>query len=188
METGILPRKQEYCVTCLDAARHQIGGKDKARPARIDDAIDAIEVVRQSILSLCVADHHNDRATVDRWLANKHPETFVTWINDPENFCVVDEITGKVRGVGLVRRNGTVLLFYVAPGYQRQGVGRRIHGALEAHAVGWGLQRLYLESTAEARRFYESMGYMVDGPEKRLFGMLMAYPYSKLLQPGSQIL
>ena len=154
-----------------------------ARPATIDDAAEAIEAVRQSISRLCVADHQNDQATLDRWLANKTPEKFGVWIRDPENFCVVEEIDGRVQGVGLVRRNGEVLLFYVAPGCQRKGLGRRIHDALEAHAIGWGLRRLHLESTAGARWFYESMGYAVAGPERQLFGVLRAYPYAKSLQP-----
>lgn len=155
-----------------------------ARPATIGDAAEAIEVVRQSISRLCVADHQNDQDTLDRRLANKTPEMFGAWIGDPENFCVVEEIDASVQGVGLVRRDGEVLLFYVAPGYQRKGLGRRIHDALEAHAIGWGLRRLHLESTAGARWFYESMGYAVAGPEKQLFGVLRTYPYAKPLQPN----
>lgn len=154
-----------------------------ARPATIDDAIEATETVRQSILSLCAADHHNDQATVEHWLANKNPETFVAWISDPENFCAVEEVNGRVRGVGLVRKSGEVLLFYMAPGFQRRGLGRRIHDALETHAIGWGLRRLHLESTAKARWFYVSLGYEAAGPERSLFGVLRAYPYTKLLQP-----
>lgn len=34
----------------------------------------------------------------------------------------------------------------------------------------------------QAVEFYESLGYMADGPEKRPFGVLGAYPYAKLLQ------
>ena len=96
-----------------------------ARPATIDDAIEATETVRQSILSLCAADHQNDQATVEHWLANKNPETFVAWIGDHENFCAVEEVNGRVRGVGLVRKSGQVLLFYMSPGFQRRGLGQQ---------------------------------------------------------------
>ncbi|MFO1349927.1 MAG: GNAT family N-acetyltransferase [Gammaproteobacteria bacterium] len=153
-----------------------------ARPAKIGDAVDVIEVVRQSILQLCQADHHNDQTTLDRWLGNKAPETFGVWIEDPENFCVVEEIDGRVGGVGLVRRSGELLLFYVAPGHERKGLGRRIHEALEAQAIAWGLKRLHLESTFYARRFYEALGYEFSGVERPLFGVLKAYPYTKSLQ------
>lgn len=151
------------------------------RPATIDDAIDAIAVVRDAIAS-CTADHRNDPATLERWLANKQPENFVQWIASPENFCVVEEVRGKVRGVGVLRRDGELLLFYVAPDHQRLGMGRRIHAELEARAIHAGLSRLHLESTLAARAFYESLGYAPVGPARPLFGVLSVYPYAKLLQ------
>ena len=152
------------------------------RPANADDARDAIEVVRDAITA-CTADHQDDPATLERWLANKQPENFKRWIANPDNFCVVEQIDGKVRGVGVLRRDGELLLFYVAPDHWRHGLGRNIHAALEARASEWGLPRLHLESTLAARRFYESLGYQPDGPAKPLFGVLSGYPCTKPLQP-----
>ena len=51
----------------------------------------AVQVVRQSIEQLCTADHHNDAATLTKWLVNKTPENFRFWIASPDNFCVVTE-------------------------------------------------------------------------------------------------
>ena len=157
------------------------------RPATAQDAALAIEVVRQSITVLCKADHKNDRATLDRWLANKKPESFELWIASPENFCVVVESEGVVRGVGLLHCSGEVRLFYVSPGYQHRGLGRRIHSALESHARFLGLSKLRLESTLSACKFYEMLGYIPAGAEKSLFGVLRVYPYEKPLQPNSSI-
>ena len=153
-----------------------------ARPATADDARDAIEVVRDAITA-CTADHRDDPATLERWLANKQPENFRRWIANPDNFCVVGEVEGRVRGVGVLRRDGELLLFYVAPDHWRHGLGRDIHPALETRAIEWGLPKLHLESTLAARRFYESMGYQSDGPAKLLFGLLSVYPYAKPLGP-----
>ncbi len=149
------------------------------RPAKPQDAARAIEVVRQSITMLCEPDHHNDPATLDRWLANKKPESFVTWLANPDNYCVVDELDGGIQGVGLLHRSGELRLFYVAPGHERRGVGRSIHEALVSHAQIWGLAKLHLESTSVARRFYESLGYRSTGPQKALFGVLNAFPYER---------
>ncbi len=157
------------------------GLNDLVRPAALEDAAAAIAVVRESISRCCVADHRNDPDTLQRWLENKTVEAFGRWLGDPENFCVVEEGGGRMEGVGLLRRSGQVLLFYVAPGCQRRGVGRRIHAALEARAAEWGLRRLELESTAEARWFYEALGYAVCGPERAVFGMLRVTPYVKVL-------
>ncbi len=150
-----------------------------ARPAEIRDAAQAIEAVRRSITTLCEPDHRNDPATLGRWLANKTRDSFVTWIANPENFCVVEEVNGEVQGVGLVHRSGELRLFYVAPGHERKGLGRSIHEALVAHARLWGLPEIHLESTSVARQFYESLGYRSAGPQKPMFGVLRAYPYTK---------
>lgn len=151
-----------------------------ARPATPSDAVDAIEAVRRSIES-CTAAHRNDPATIERWLANKQPGTFERWLTDSENFCVVEEVGGKVQGVGLLRRDGKLLLCYVAPAHQRRGLGRRIHAALETRATALRLPRLHLESTVAARAFYEALGYAPDGPARPLFGVLQGYPYAKPL-------
>jgi|SRR6187549_415145 GNAT superfamily N-acetyltransferase len=150
------------------------------RPATANDAIDAIDAIRQSITILCEADHHNDAATLDRWLANKKPDSFKTWIADPDNYCVVEEAGGRVQGVGLLRRNGELQLFYVAPGHERRGIGRKIHEALMSQAKHWGLTKVHLESTSVARCFYESLGYRYTGAEK-FFRGLQVFPYEKTL-------
>jgi GNAT superfamily N-acetyltransferase len=126
---------------------------------------------------LCEPDHRNDPATLDRWLANKTPESFVTWISNPDNFCAIEAFDGIVRGVGLLHRSGELRLFYVAPGHERRGIGRTIHDALISQARVWGLTRLHLESTSVARRFYESLGYRPAGSQKPMFGVLQAFPY-----------
>ena len=160
---------------------------EMVRPATAQDAALVIEVVRQSITVSCEADHKNDGATLDRWLANKKPESFESWIANPENFCVVAESEGGVRGVGLLHCGGEVRLFYMSPGYQHRGLGRRIHSALESHALSLGLPKLRLESTLLACKFYEALGYIPAGTEKSLFGVLRVYPYEKPLQPNSSI-
>ncbi|MGA8259121.1 MAG: GNAT family N-acetyltransferase [Arenicellales bacterium] len=112
---------------------------------------------------------------------NKTPEKFKEWVSNPENFCVIAKDVTRVCGVGLLKRSGEVLLFYVAPGCQRLGIGRRIHDALEAQATAWRLERMYLESTVLACGFYRSLGYQSTGPERSLFGVLRVYPLAKAL-------
>jgi len=152
-----------------------------ARPATVQDAIEAVEAIRQSISFLCIPDHLNDPATLERWLGNKKPELFEAWISNPENFCAVEEVGGRVQGVGLLHRSGELRLFYVAPGHARKGLGRSIHSLLVSRAGEWGLSTLHLESTSVARAFYESLGYRPAGPKKLLFGVLHAFPYKKEL-------
>jgi N-acetylglutamate synthase-like GNAT family acetyltransferase len=158
--------------------------KLNVRPARTSDAELAIQTVIASIRELCVADHHNDAATLERWLGNKTPASFETWINNPENFCVIGEVSGVLSAVGLLHDSGEIRLFYVAPDSQRKGLGIAIHIALEAHASLLNMERLHLCSTDAARSFYERVGYQASGAHKHMYGQLWCFPYTKQLQPN----
>ena len=151
------------------------------RPAKESDADAAITVVRKSIRDLCVADHQNNPETLATWLANKTTQNFVGWISDPDNFCVIAETNGHVLGVGILQRGGEILLLYLAPGAQRQGIGRKIHDALEEKAAHWELKSLHLDSTALACPFYEALGYRQAGPPVLRFETLRCFPYAKQL-------
>jgi hypothetical protein len=45
------------------------------RPATPEDVPTACDIIRRSITELCTADHANDPAILQRWLANKTPKT-----------------------------------------------------------------------------------------------------------------
>lgn len=157
------------------------------RDAKPDDAEVAVDVVRRSITELCPADHHGDAKTVDQWLANKTSQNFRSWLTDGNNFCAIAEVNARLVGVGLLRRTGEIALFYLAPGMQRRGIGKALHVALEQKAMGWGLEKLHLDSTALARPFYEALGYRATDCARPRFGVLCCYPYEKTLQPGTTI-
>jgi GNAT superfamily N-acetyltransferase len=153
------------------------------RPAQAKDAEAAIDVVRRSIDQLCTADHRNDDNTLAIWLANKTAENFLGWLANVDNYCVVAESDSRLLGVGVVHRRGEILLFYLAPGAQRQGIGKMIHVALEEKARHWELASLHLDSTALACPFYEALGYRSIGPAISRFGVLRCFPYAKQLRP-----
>jgi GNAT superfamily N-acetyltransferase len=120
-------------------------------------------------------------------LANKTPQNFLTWLSNADNFCVVAESSNRLVGVGVLNRKGEVLLLYLAPGAQRQGIGKMVHDALEEKATQWGLTSLHLDSTALACRFYESAGYQSTGLPVERFGGLQCFPYLKQLQPNKSL-
>jgi GNAT superfamily N-acetyltransferase len=147
------------------------------------DAEAAITVLRRSIMELCMSDHRGDAETLAKWLANKTPQNFVSWVGDEDNFCVVAEAAGRLSGVGLLHRGGEIRLCYLSPGAQGQGIGKAIYLALEEKAKAWGLKKLNLESTVAARPFYESLGFRSAGAAQPGFGISHCHPYEKPLQP-----
>jgi GNAT superfamily N-acetyltransferase len=151
------------------------------RDAVAEDAPAACQVIRRSIVELCVADHRNDPEVLERWLSNKTPDIFLSWLKQPANSMLVAVEGGSILGVGSVTDVGEINLNYVSPNARFRGVSRAILGALEARALGRGNVRCTLASTETARRFYQSAGYTQLGPADGKFGTTSGYPMSKAL-------
>ncbi len=152
------------------------------RDAQAEDAPAACQVLRRSIVELCVADHHNDSAILARWLSNKTPEIFRSWITQPANSVLVAVEAGDILAVGSVTDEGEITLNYVSPDARFRGVSRALLHALEARAIQRGNVCCTLNSTETARRFYHSNGYVEDGPPVGGFGTSSSYLMSKALQ------
>ena len=93
------------------------------RPATPKDAASAVALLRDSITHLCIPDHQNDPATLERWLRNKTTDHFERSTANPQIFMVVAEIESVLCGVGSLRSSGDLELCYVLPGRQRTGIG-----------------------------------------------------------------
>ncbi len=151
------------------------------RDAVPGDAPAACEVLRRSIIELCVVGHRNDPAIMQRWLANKTPEIVASWIAQPASSMLVAVEDGTILAVGSVTDAGEITLNYVSPDARFRGVSRAMLGALEARAAERGNTQCSLISTATARRFYHAAGYVEDGPPQGKFGTTGSYPMSKRL-------
>ena len=140
-------------------------------------------LLRASITELCVDDHRNDAATLERWLRNKTVEFFLSWLADLDNHMVVACMGEMLCGVGSLRRGGLLARLYVQPGYQRRGVGRSLLVVLEGQAKGWQEREISFTSSVGARTFYERHGYASAGEPLKEYGVLQGYPYRKALSP-----
>ena len=151
------------------------------RDAEPDDAVAACRVLRESIARLCVADHRNNPAILNAWLANKTPEIVAAWAVQEGNSLLLVVEGDAVLGVGSVTDAGEITLNYVAPVARFRGVSRALLKALEARAIERGNSRCTLTSTETAHRFYQSAGYVDDRAPTRKFGTGAGYPMSKQL-------
>lgn len=149
------------------------------RDAVAEDAEAACQMLRRSILELCVADHRNDPDILALWLGNKTPDCFNAWRTQAGSSLLVAVEHGCILAVGSVTDAGRITLNYVSPDARFRGVTRAMVGALEARAVERGSTRLTLASTKTARRFYRAHGYTEDGPAVGECGAASGYPMSK---------
>jgi GNAT superfamily N-acetyltransferase len=154
----------------------------EVRDATDADADAACEVMRRSITELCIQDHHNDPQILKRWLANKHPEIFRSWLARTGNSVMVAVEGGRIVAVGAVTDGGDITLNYVSPDARFRGISRRLLIALEARAGQRGNTQCTLVSTATAQRFYLANGYAEVGPAQGHFGTNSGIPMRKALK------
>ena len=55
-----------------------------------------------------------------------------------------------------------IMNVYVAEGYRRQGIGKRLMLALHAEAASRGVTEITLDATDEGRKLYEAIGYQMS--------------------------
>lgn len=151
------------------------------RDALPGDASAACEIMRRSIAELCVADHGNDPAVLRRWLSNKTPEVFRSWIQ-PANSLRLAVENDKMLAVGCVTAKGEITLNYVSPDARFRGVSKALLADLELRAAVQGNEACELESTETARRFYLARGYSEIGPPDSKFGTISGYPMSRRIR------
>ena len=115
------------------------------RAATRADATDISELLIGSITMLCGADHHDDRAALAAWLANKTPAGVRKWLASPDMKLFVAERDSDIAAVG------------VLPAHRFAGVSKVLLKTME---VELGPGEATLTSTATAHRFYRRMGWL----------------------------
>ena len=149
------------------------------RRAVKSDAAAACEVVRRSVVELCVADHRGGRKALAAWLANKTTAHFEDWIASDRHVALAAEREGAVVGFGLMNLSGAIELLYVSPDARFSGVSKALLSALEAEAAGAGIRETQLESTVTALPFYTSAGYSRAGDATHSLCATRCYPLSR---------
>lgn len=149
----------------------------RAAPADIDAMS---RVLTASIVELCAADHEGKPGAIAAWTANKTPEGVRAMLGNPDLVLFVAEHAGKIGAVGAIRRNGEIGLNYVAPDMRFLGLSKALLARLEAELVALGFAEGRLEATLTARQFYESAGWLPDGPQAS-GRQVNGYPMKKTL-------
>lgn len=133
------------------------------RRAQPDDAAAISRVLVASITALCTADHGNDPAVIAAWTANKSEANILVMLSGSESTIFVVEQDAEIVGVGAIA-GPSISLNYVDPRHRCKGVSSTLLATLEAELVMRGVDVAELKSTATARAFYLSQGWVESAP------------------------
>lgn len=135
------------------------------RRGRPRDAAPILEVHRSAVLGSATA--YYSQEVLNEWapinVAPAQVATFEHWINEGKELIVVavDRIDVIVGFGSIVPEKSELRAVYVAPEYERRGVGRAILRRLEDIAREAGACELRMEASLNAVAFYEAHGFIV---------------------------
>ncbi|MDC0738953.1 GNAT family N-acetyltransferase [Cognatishimia sp. SS12] len=132
------------------------------RAAAPEDAEAISRLLIASITELCSADHQNDPAHLAHWTRGKCASDVRSWMATGTELRVSEQ-DHALCAVGAYRRNGEILLLYVAPGAQGQGHSAALLKAMERELVALGCTEAQLVSSRTAQGFYERRGWQISG-------------------------
>lgn len=165
------------------------------RPARRSDAAACIAIVRQATLMrprtiMTTTDELWDARTWRRRMLGLG-DAGITLVAEVAG--VVAGLCGVSRGERAAVRHAAEVGITVGERYRGAGVGRALMEAAEAWARGCGVERIELgvyESNAPARALYASLGYEVEGVDRRSVkfpeGYLDKVRMAKFLSPSQR--
>ncbi|MDR7017345.1 GNAT family N-acetyltransferase [Acinetobacter sp. 3657] len=124
--------------------------------AQQQDAKVILNVIKKSIVS-CSLDHQDNQNVIDEWLSNKTEENIINWINN--SYSYVYKKDNKIVGFILMSKGGVILLNYVLPDYQGDGIGSAMIDFIIS--LSHQLDKITLESTLTAKKFYERKNFII---------------------------
>ncbi|CAB1216112.1 GNAT family N-acetyltransferase [Acinetobacter bouvetii] len=126
------------------------------RTAQIQDIPDILQVIHASIRS-CVLDHQHQESQIQICLEHISQENLLLWLLYNDSWVHV--INGYILGFILVNDQGKILLHYVSPDSQQQGIGKSLLFHVIAHAQQQKRRKITLDSTQTALAFYQKYGF-----------------------------
>jgi len=126
------------------------------RKAGEADAVPIHELHLRSVRQLCSAVYLTE--IIEGWLANRAPEGYLPGILRGEMY--VAEIDEQIVGFGHAVP-GEIAAIYVDPAFTRRGIGSQLMEYGMELATAGGAKTIKIDSTLNARLFYEKCGFKV---------------------------
>lgn len=152
------------------------------RGYRDGDAPQLAEVFFRSVREVAVSDYSADQVEV--WAPGvREPAYFEDYATDGRQLYIAEDAADRVVGYVDLEADGHIDHLYCHPDVAGRGVATMLYLALEGEAREAGVQRLFVEASEPARRFFERHGFGVLGRREvvRQGRALHNYAMEKLL-------
>lgn len=131
------------------------------RTAQIQDIPTVVQLINASIRS-CILDHQRRESDIQICLENITQTNILLWMHYNDSWVHV--INNHILGFILVSDQGKILLHYVLPESQQQGIGKSLLFHIIAQAQQHKWSEITVDSTLTALPFYQKYAF-----EKQVF-------------------
>lgn len=100
---------------------------------------------------------------VAAWASTADAERLASRCSDGRLVLVAQDDGGRLLGFGDLEADGHLDFFYVAPEAEGLHLGSLLYAAIEKHARGLGLPKIFVEASELARPLFERRGFTVLG-------------------------
>jgi putative acetyltransferase len=126
------------------------------------DAAAIVRLFYETVRSINLKDYSKEQ--VEAW-APQLPDHEVWQARMSRRCTLVAEDAGEVIAFAELVSDGCLDMFYCRRDFIGQGVGQYLYRAIEAKALGMGLQRIFAEVSITARPFFERCGFSASRPQ-----------------------
>ena len=132
----------------------------RIRNGREEDAQELAALFHASV-SQIAAQHYSDEQARAWSPTEADPDRFVMRITDGRTFLVATGSDGSILAYGDLEANGHIDHLYARPDAAGTGVARLIYDRLEQAAHESGIERLFVEASEPASRFFSKRGFQI---------------------------
>ena len=111
---------------------------------------------------------YNDQLidTFEKFYIDKTPDYIKQTLENQHSYTIVAKDSNKIIGfiqLKVHNRIGNVSHLYILPGYNGNSIGTHLFGLIREKAVQLNITKLEIESTLNARSYYEKFGFINKG-------------------------
>jgi putative acetyltransferase len=141
------------------------------RPALEQDAAELAALFHASVRE--IGARHYSREQVRAWSpAPPEPSRFIARMRDGRLFLVAVGAEGSILAYGDVEANGHIDHLYARPDAAGSGVAAQLYERLEQAAREAGIERLFVEASEPAWRFFQRRGFrLIERNEFEIAGV-----------------